>query len=98
MPTPTDDFKAAWMGIKGLESELRAYERAFAAFKIALPQYAQLLDDSLVAARLSPALQEMMRKKYDEVLGKFLQPGVEVLSQEEVLTLLHMPLKSTKIN
>lgn len=99
--TPTEDFKNAWMAIKGLESELRAYEMTFAALKLALepsyPGFSKLADDGLAAARQSPILAERMRKQYDELLEKCLPQGTEVLSPEEVLKLLCMPLQTTKI-
>ena len=100
--TPTEDFKNVWMAIKGLESELRAYELAFAALKQTLTEqgytdFSHVADVSLSAARQSPPLVEKMRKQYDEVWEKYFQPGVEVLSPEEVLKLLQAPLITKKI-
>jgi hypothetical protein len=101
MNKQTEAFKNAWLQIKGLETELRAYELTFAVLKEALrhdhPDFVALADDSLAAARVSPALAERMRQIYDVPLEKLLQPGVEVLSMEEVLQLLRMPVQSNKV-
>ena len=99
--TPTEDFKNAWMAIKGLECELRAYELTFAALKQTLTEqghtdFPKLADDSLAAARQSPFLVKV-QKKYDEALEKYFQSGVEVLSPEGVLKLLLAPPISKKI-
>jgi hypothetical protein len=94
---PTEDFKNVWLQIKRLETELRAYELTFAAFKQVHPESSETLDASLVAARRSPALADMMRQKYDVPLEKLLQSGAEVLSMEEVSKLLRMPVQSNKV-
>jgi hypothetical protein len=75
-----------------LLSELRAYEIAFAALKATLeqehPGFSALASGSLVAARQSPALREMIRKQCDEPLEKFLQQVSQAETEEEVEKLL----------
>jgi hypothetical protein len=98
MTKPTEAFKDAWLQIRDLEAELRAYEAMLATFKAAYPDFSSVLDTLLVAAQQSPVLVERMRQKYDVPLEKWLQSGVEVLSVEEVSQLLHTPVQSDKVH
>jgi hypothetical protein len=59
---------------KKMGTELEAYRLTFAALKEALkrdyPDFPELADGSLAAARVSSSLHEKMRRQFDEPLGK----------------------------
>jgi hypothetical protein len=69
-------------GLKKFESELTAHQLTFLVFKQTQPMVGQLLDDALEAARISPALQQQMREKYDPVLESLQQAEQSDLDSE----------------
>jgi hypothetical protein len=87
-----DLLETTFSKFKEMGAELLAYQMAFAVLKKALehdyPGFAALSDESLAAARRSPALQEMLRQRFDEPLGRFLQQVSQAESEEEVEKLL----------
>lgn len=73
-------------------AEILAYQKTFEALKTALsveyPDFAPLADASLAAARASTALQETLRKQYDEPLEKFLEQVAQSQTEDAVAKLL----------
>lgn len=88
-------FETVMEHFKKLETELRANEMTFTAFKQVQPQFAELLDASLVGARQSPALLDSMNSKYSAVLETFRKQAAEAQTAEEVLKMFE---KTTRWN
>ncbi len=81
---------------KKMGTELAAYEMTFANLKEALkrdyPDFVALADGSLAGARVSPALHETIRQRYDVPLEMFLAQVSQAETEEEVeRLLLEMP-------
>ncbi len=84
--------------VRALDAELIANQRALAAFIVAYPQHTQILNDALTASRQSHVLAEMMRRKYDVPLEKWLQEDADSLTVEEALKLFREMKQTDQIN
>jgi hypothetical protein len=84
--------------MKNAETELTAYRMTLEAFKQVFPQHTQLLDATLATSRQSPALADLMRKKWDEPLERFLQRESESPTVEGALEMFRKMPKDGPIN
>jgi hypothetical protein len=78
--------------IRNLSLEVGAYQLALGAWKFALPQHAQPLNEALAAARRNDGLRERLRQEYDIPLERFLALDAELQTEAEILRLLQKNL------
>lgn len=70
--------------LKNLSLEVGAYQLALGAWKVALPQDAQPLDEALTAARRNAGLRERLRQEYDIPLERFLALDAQFQTEEKL--------------